>query len=267
MSDNTIGYGAEENYMKVEELFSVRGRSIIVTGASSGLGERFVRLLNDNGARVIAVARRADRLDVLQRRAPGIVTHVADLTDVDQRAGVVQVALQHFGRLDVLVNNAGASNPVSARDEDTEDFRRILELNTTAAFDLACDAAPPMIDQGAGSIINIASILGSVASSPIVGASYAASKGALCNLTRQLGCEWAPLGVRVNAIAPGWFPTEATESLGPGQPGHAFIVRNTPIGRFGTEGELDGALLYLASDASSFCTGSVLTVDGGWTAR
>ena len=125
-----------------------------------------------------------------------------------------------------------------------------------------------MFDQGGGSIVNIASILGVVASTPIKEASYCASKGAVVNLTRQLGTEWARNGVRVNAIAPGWFPSEMTQrDMFDDDAGRGFIERNTPMGRAGELAELDGALLYLAGDASTYVTGQVLAVDGGWLAR
>ena len=141
-------------------------------------------------------------------------------------------------------------------------------MNLTAVFHLCQLAARTMLDAGAGSIVNVASILGLVASAPINQASYVASKGAVVALTRELGCQWARRGVRVNALAPGWFPSEMTqESMIEDDASMAFVRRNTPMGRMGHEHELDGALLYLASDASTFVTGQTLAVDGGWTAR
>jgi len=249
------------------DLFSVADRAVVVTGASSGLGERFSRVLAANGARVLAVARRVDRLDALASEVPGVIPLVADLANEAQRADVVDIALERFGRVDVLVNNAGFGNPVPALAEPVDEFRGMLELNLVAAFELARLAARAMIDGGGGSIINITSILGLVAATPIPGSSYAASKGALVNLTRQLGCEWARRTVRVNAIAPGFFPTEATEGMEAGQPGGDYVLQNCPMGRFGAPHELDGIMLYLASDASSYCTGQTFVVDGGWTAR
>ena len=125
-----------------------------------------------------------------------------------------------------------------------------------------------MLAAGRGSIVNIASILGLVASAPMKDASYCASKGAVVNLTRQLGCEWGRKGVRVNAIAPGWFPSEMTQAdMFDDDKGADFVARNTPMGRPGGVEELDGALLFLASDASTYVTGQILAVDGGWTAR
>jgi NAD(P)-dependent dehydrogenase (short-subunit alcohol dehydrogenase family) len=249
-----------------QDIFSVKGRVAVVTGASSGLGERFARVLANAGAQVVAAARRDDRLDALASEVPGIVPHRADLSRDDDRAALVQAAVERYGRIDVLVNNAGFGVAAPALDETMSAFRDAIELNLIAVFELSRLAAGHMIAGSGGSIINIASIIGMVASAPIPNASYAASKGGVINLTRELGCQWARQGVRVNAIAPGYFPSEATAPM-EGTSASAFVVRNCPMGRFGKPDELDGALLFLASDASSFCTGSVLAVDGGWTAR
>jgi NAD(P)-dependent dehydrogenase (short-subunit alcohol dehydrogenase family) len=249
------------------ELFSLRERAVIVTGASSGLGDRFARVLVANGAKVLAVARRAERLEALADEVPNVVPFAADLADETARAAVVAAALDAFGAIDVLVNNAGSTTSVPAVDEPVDDFRAAVELHLVAAFDLAQRCARTMRDQGGGSIVNVASAYGLVAGTPLGSASYSASKGALVNLTRQLGCEWATDGVRVNALAPGWFLTEMTAAIEPESPPHRFIIRNTPMRRFGLEHELDGILLYLASDASTYCTGQVFAIDGGWTAR
>jgi len=252
--------------MQSSELFSVAGRTVVVTGASSGLGERFARLLGANGANVLAVARRADRLDALAAEVPGVVAHPADLFQESARSAVIDTAMERFGRVDVLVNNAGYGTPNTALDEPVQTFRKVLELNLVAVFELARLAARHMIDAGSGSIVNIASVLGSVASAPISNASYTASKGGVVNLTRELACQWARKGVRVNAIAPGYFPTEMTEGIEEGST-RDYLVRNLPMGRLGEPHELDGVLLFLASDASTYCTGQILTIDGGWTAR
>jgi NAD(P)-dependent dehydrogenase (short-subunit alcohol dehydrogenase family) len=247
--------------------FSVAGRVAIVTGASSGLGRRFAEVLHAEGAHVVAAARRTDRLEQLAAECPGIVPVSADLADGADVERIVATAVERFGRVDILVNNAGFGIPAPAIDESIDDFRAIVEVNLVGLFDLARTAARVMIEQGGGSIVNVSSILGSVASMPIPAAGYCASKGAVTNLTRELACQWARKGVRVNALAPGYFPSETTAPLldDPGALGH--VTRNTPMGRMGEPHELDGALLFLASDASSFCTGHVLVVDGGWTAR
>jgi NAD(P)-dependent dehydrogenase (short-subunit alcohol dehydrogenase family) len=143
-----------------------------------------------------------------------------------------------------------------------------MDLNVVAPFHLCQLVGRTMLAEGTGSIVNVASILGLVAASPMKDASYCSSKGALVNLTRQLGCEWGRKGVRVNALAPGWFPSEMTQAdMFDDDGGAQFVVRNTPMGRAGHIDELDGALLFLAGPASSYVTGQVLAVDGGWTAR
>ncbi|MET0147429.1 MAG: SDR family oxidoreductase [Ilumatobacteraceae bacterium] len=247
-------------------LFSVRGKAAVVTGASSGLGERWARLLAANGADVLAVARRTDRLDALCADNPGVVALQADLGEEVGRADVIGAAIERFGRLDILVNNAGYGVPAPAVDEALDSFRRVLEVNLIAVFELSRTAARHMIAAGSGSIINIASMYGLVSSAPIPNASYTASKGAVVNLTRDLACQWARSGVRVNAIAPGFFPTEATDGLESGS-AQDWVRRNCPAGRIGRPDELDGVLLFLASDASTYCNGHTLVVDGGWTAR
>ncbi len=250
-------------------LFRLDGRVAVVTGASSGLGDRFARVLHGAGATVVATARRADRLEALGAQlGDRLVPVTADLTLVADRERVIDEAWAVDGRLDVLVNNAGLGTPEPAETESLERFGAAMELNVTAPFHLSQLAARHMLAAGGGSIVNIASILGMVAASPIKEASYCASKGAVVNLTRQLGCEWGRKGVRVNAIAPGWFPSEMTqEEMFDDEAGQAFIVRNTPMGRAGELAELDGALLFLAGDASTYVTGQVLAVDGGWLAR
>lgn len=244
------------------------GRVALVTGASAGLGARFARVLAGAGASVVLVARRADRLAALARDVDGSLVAPADLADAGQRAGAVAAALDRFGRVDVLVNNAGISDgPQRAEAEDPADFALAVELNLTAPFHLARLVAPGMIERGSGSIVNITSVHGLVASAPNRQAGYVASKSGLVGLTRELACQWANDGLRVNAIAPGYFATDLTGEMIASDSGSDWIQRNTPMRRVGAEHELDGALLFLASDASTYVTGQTVAVDGGWTAR
>jgi NAD(P)-dependent dehydrogenase (short-subunit alcohol dehydrogenase family) len=238
-----------------------------VTGASSGLGNRFVRVLHAAGASVVAVARRSDRLAALADELDRVLAVTADLANDSAVEEIVPRALERFGRLDVVVNNAGFGSPATALDEPIDAFRRTLEVNVVGAFHLARSAAAPMIAAGSGSIINISSILGQVAAWPIPDASYTSSKGALVSLTRDLACQWAGHGVRVNALAPGFFPSESSAPMMKDEGSQRYLRTGCPMGRMGEPGELDGALLFLASRASTYMTGQVLTVDGGWTAH
>lgn len=246
--------------------FDLTDRVVIVTGASSGLGEHFARLLHAQGARVVLAARRVERLDQLAAELDGATAVACDVTSDDDCRRLVDTALDRHGRIDVLVNNAGLSKVAPVADETLEAFRSVVEVNLFGVYSLSRYAGLHMVEQGGGTIVNIASIVGLVGLGRMPQASYAASKAGVVNLTRELSAQWARRGVRVNAIAPGFFPSEMTEGLFGTEEGEAWVARMTPMGRGGREGELDGALLYLASDASSYVTGTVLPVDGGWTA-
>ena len=246
--------------------FRLSGRVAIVTGASSGLGTRFVRALHAAGASVVLAARRADRIEELSGRLDGTLAIPTDVTVQSDIERLVASTLERYGHVDVLVNNAGVTGVISAEDEPMEHFRSVLEVNLMAKFALTQLVGRSMIKQGRGSIVNVASVLGLVASGQLPQASYAASKGALVNLTRELAAQWARKGVRVNAIAPGWFLSEMTDQMFADERSLNWMRRNTPMGRTGKEHELDGVLLFLASDASSFVTGQTIAVDGGWVA-
>ncbi|MFI5798991.1 SDR family NAD(P)-dependent oxidoreductase [Streptomyces sp. NPDC051677] len=254
------------------ELFSLRGRTAVVTGASSGLGARFARVLAAAGATVLAAARRLEKLKELADDDPRIHPVVCDVSREEDRTRLMGTALDETGRIDVLVNNAGAPGAVRAEDESADDFAAVLDVNLVAPFHLARLLAEAPTSGSTRtvctrSVVNVSSVLGLVSGAPLGGAAYAASKAGLLGLTRELAGQWGRSGVRVNALAPGWFRSEMTDGLFSDERSRRWVDRGTMLGRGGERGELDGALLYLASDASSYCTGHVLTVDGGWTAR
>lgn len=248
--------------------FRLDGRTVVLTGASSGIGRHVAGGLVSAGATVVAAARREAALESLRAELGfAVVPVVCDVTDATARARLVERALAVSGRIDVLVNNAGSGSPVPAIKGDVADFEHALQLNLTAVFALSAAVAEHMMAAGGGSIVNVSSILGLVAAAPIPHAAYVAAKGAVVALTRQLACEWAEAGIRVNSIAPGWFPSELTEEMFADESSNRWLLRNTPMRRVGRLEELDGPLLLLCSDAGSFVTGQTLAVDGGWTAR
>jgi hypothetical protein len=251
----------------VSSLFDLDGRVAIVTGASSGLGAHFAATLAAAGADVIACARRLEPLERLAAEHPGVEATRCDITDDGQLRRLVDDVLARHGRLDVCVNNAGISSDGADQQSDPNAFTRVIDVNLRSVFALSQLVAQPMLAQGRGSIVNISSMFGVVASSPTSDAAYVASKFAVNGLTRELGAQWASSGVRVNALAPGWFPTEMNAGLFADEKAAKWVARTCPMGRPGRPEELEGALLFLASDASSYCTGQVIVVDGGWTLR
>jgi len=249
------------------DLFRLDDRVAIVPGASSGLGDRMARVLHSAGATVVVAARRLDRLEKLASDLSVRVTPVAcDMTVDADLERLMQTTIDEYGKVDIVVNNAGLSNVVPAEDEVIDDFRYVIEVNLNSHFRLAQLAARHMIAAGQGVIINVASMLGLVGTGQVTQASYAASKGGAINLTRELAAQWARKGIRVNALCPGWFASEMTAEMFADEDGQRWMRRKAPMGRPGEPHELDGALLFLASDASTYVTGTTVVVDGGWTA-
>jgi NAD(P)-dependent dehydrogenase (short-subunit alcohol dehydrogenase family) len=248
-------------------LSTLADRTAIVTGSSSGLGARFATVLADAGANVVAAARRVERLDALADTHTRIHAVACDVTDGADRERLVATTLERFGRIDVCVNNAGASSGGPDAQVSVDTFRSVLRLNLEAVFALSQAVAQPMRDRGYGSVINVSSMFSFVASAPVPDAGYVASKSAVNGLTRELASQWARDGIRVNAIAPGFFASEMTAELVEDERSQRWFERMCPMGRPGRPEELDGILLFLASDASSYCTGQVFAIDGGWTIR
>jgi NAD(P)-dependent dehydrogenase (short-subunit alcohol dehydrogenase family) len=251
------------------ELFSLAGRVVVVTGASAGIGVSLACGAAAAGAKLVLAARRKDRLEELAVRLSGTGTECLVVAcDVRDEQSVVELVAQtqtRFGTPDVLVNNAGITEVVPAEEETLECFDNIVSVNLRGVFLCAQRFGREMLEAGRGSIVNVASILGLVGSGQVPQASYAASKGAVVSLTRELAAQWGRRGVRVNAIAPGWFDSEMTADMFQDEASWRWMRGRTPMGRPGHDGELIGALLFLASDASTFVTGQTVAVDGGWT--
>ena len=248
--------------------FRLDDRVVVVTGASSGLGQRFARVVSGVGAKVVLAARRVERLEALSADLPDALAVECDVTSPDGPQHLIDATVDHYGRLDVLINNAGISRVIPAVDDALDDFRHELEVDLVAPYDLARRAARWWIDNDhPGVVVNLGSVLGEVSGGRLRVPGYATAKGGLHNLTRELAVQWARKGIRVNALAPAWFETEMNSAeMFHTDSGRNYVESGTPMGRGGEPHELDGALLLLASDAGSYLTGHVLLVDGGWTA-
>ena len=251
--------------MKAAEMFSLKGRVALVTGASSGLGVQFAKALAENGAALALVARRADRLkslkDEIENKGGKAVAIEADVTDRAAMTRAFDAAEKALGTVTILVNNAGIAHGGRAVELPPEEWRKVLSTNLDAVFFWAQEAARRMLAaKKQGAIVNIASVLGLAVAKGAV--AYATAKAGVVQVTKALAVELAFKGVRVNAIAPGWFVTEMNDDYLASEAGTA-IKREIPMGRFGNAGDLDGALLLLASDAGSYITGATIVVDGG----
>jgi 3-oxoacyl-[acyl-carrier protein] reductase len=249
--------------MKASGLFDITGRVALVTGASSGLGAHFAETLAENGAKVVLVARRAERLEDLKKKIEAAggqaVVAEADVLDCDAMKRAFDAAEKAFGTVTILVNNAGITHADRVYEMPEETWRSVLGTNLDAVLYWAQEAAKRMIAaKQKGAIINIASILGFNVAKGV--AAYSVAKAGVVQLTKALAIELSFRGVRVNAIAPGFVVTEINDDYLKSRPD---MTRNIPAGRFGETKDLDGALLLLASDAGAFMAGTTVVVDGG----
>jgi NAD(P)-dependent dehydrogenase (short-subunit alcohol dehydrogenase family) len=255
--------------MHIKELFDLSGRVAIITGASVGLGRQMAEGLFEAGAKLSLCARNKERCDAtaaeLQKSGADVISLGCDVKKPEEIQRVVDETVQRFGRIDILINNAGTSWATPVEDMTLEQWNKVMDTNMTGAFLFSQAVGKVLVAQKRGKIVNIASVAGLRGSPPDFQAiGYQASKGALITFTKDLACKWAMHNINVNAIAPGWFPTHMSGG---------FIVKHEedlkkriPLHRFGSDQDLKGAALFLASDASNFVTGHTLVVDGGQTA-
>lgn len=252
------------------DLFSLQGRVAIVTGASRGLGKEAAEGLAEAGAKVVLAARRAQWLDptVAEFRERGfdVLGQICDIASEEQTQALAASALARYGRVDILINNAGVSWGAPYEEMPVDAWRKVLETNVIGTQLMTRAVLPAMRSQGYGKIVNIASIMGliGVPKEILEAASYTASKGALIALTRELAVHYAPQGIRVNALAPGFFPTRLSAGVVEHASGRIRAI--TPLGRLGAAGEMKGAIVFLAAAASDYITGQIIAVDGGMTA-
>lgn len=248
--------------------FGLEGKAAIVTGAGRGLGRAIAVGMAEAGANVVLVTNRTPAeetkaaIEALGRQAV-IVT--ADVGDRAQLPGIVDAALNAFGRIDVLVNNAGIIRRTPAAEHAYADWQEVLDVNLNSVFVLSQLAGRVMIEQGSGKIINVASMLSFQGGINVPG--YTASKHAVAGLTKALANEWASKGVQINAIAPGYMATDNTEALRNDPVRSKQILERIPAGRWGSDADLVGPAIFLASSASDYMNGHVLCVDGGWMNR
>lgn len=252
----------------VMQLFDLTGRSAIVTGGSRGIGREMAEALAEAGARLMLCARRAEWLDEtvaeFHERGFDVAGMLCDVSKADEVESVVRDTVSKFGKVDILINNAGISWGAMPEDMPLEKWQQVLDVNLTGCFLMARAAGREMLKQGKGSILNVASIAGitSSANGPFY-AGYVASKAGLIGLTRELAASWGRRGIRVNAIAPGFFHSRLADAVIDIY--ERSIQENNVIARIGEPGELKGITLFLASDASSYITGQTIAVDGGLT--
>lgn len=260
--------------MNIKELFNLTGKTAVVTGGYTGIGRQMALALAEAGANVVVCARNLEGCEKTAREiadSTGVKT-LALKCDVSSEAEVVKMVadtVAKFGSLDVLVNNAGVAMGGLPEETKLEDWDKILDINLTGTFLCAREAAKVMIKAGRGKIINISSVMGYQTTSIVSAPAYVASKGAVVTLTKDLAIRWIKHNINVNAIAPGWFPTNMTEPvispefMNMGKE----LLASIPAGRFGGEDDLKGVTVLLASRASDYITGEVIVVDGGTLSR
>jgi NAD(P)-dependent dehydrogenase (short-subunit alcohol dehydrogenase family) len=255
--------------MNTRKLFDLTGRVAIITGGSVGLGRQMAEGLAEMGASLVLCARKKERCEQAAKELQSIGVETlalgCDVKDPASIRSVVEAAISKFGRIDVLINNAGTSWGAPVEEMRLEHWNKVIETNLTGTFLFAQAVGKCLVNQGKGKIINIASVAGIRGAPPDFQAiGYHASKGGVITFTKDLACKWGIHNIQVNAIAPGWFPTNMSAAVI--EKNKEAFLKKIPLGRFGNEDDLKGAAVFLASDASNYVTGQVLVVDGGQTA-
>ncbi|RXZ83520.1 2-dehydro-3-deoxy-D-gluconate 5-dehydrogenase KduD [Paenibacillaceae bacterium] len=252
----------------MKSVFDLTGKKAVVTGAGRGLGKAVAIGLAAAGADVVLVTNATPATDVkleVERLGREALTIQADVSDRSLLPGIIEQTVAHFGAIDILVNNAGIIRRTPAVEHSYEDWQQVIDVNLNAVFVLCQEAGKHMIRQGSGKIINIASMLSFQGGINVPG--YTASKHAVAGLTKALANEWAPKGIQVNAIAPGYMSTDNTEALRDDPVRSKQILERIPAGRWGTDEDIAGPTVFLASQAANYMSGHLLCVDGGWMVR
>ncbi|WP_100010249.1 SDR family oxidoreductase [Lentibacillus sediminis] len=257
--------------MSVMDLFKLDGKTAIVTGGGRGLGAQIARTFAEAGANVVVCSRKLEACeqmrDELKKMGVDSLAFRCDVANPDDVKYVVQETVNHFGSIDILVNNSGATWGAPVAEMPLEAWQKVLHVNVTGTFLMSQEVGKVMIEQQRGKIINLASIAGFGGVDPRImdTIGYNTSKGAVMTFTKDLAVKWGPNNINVNAIAPGFFPTKMSKGLL--EMGGEKIIEATPLKRLGNDGDLAGAALFLASSASDYVTGDVLSVDGGMHAQ
>jgi len=251
-------------------LFDLTGKVAVVTGGSSGLGIQLAKALASQGADIAVVARRLERLNTVSEEIKAMgrkcLPVKCDVTVESDVSTAVNAITDYYGKIDILVNCAGMGLPSPAELISADDWKKVIDVNLNGVFVFSREVGKKMIERKYGKIINVGSIHSNVSISIFPIASYCASKGGVLMMTKALAAEWAKYNITVNAIGPAYFDSELTHDVIDDENFMGFIRQRCPMGRVGKPGELDGAVVYLASDASSYTTGNIIYVDGGWNA-
>lgn len=253
--------------VNVNQLFDLTGRTIIVTGASKGIGKDLALTLADAGANLVIIARSKKKLEAVAKdiRAHGhnVLSIPVDLKEVDKFPNVVHHIQEYFGEIDVLINNAGLNIPKDAEEVTADEWDQVFDINLRSVFFFSQEVGKQMIAQQHGKIINMSSQMAFVGY--YKRSAYSSSKGGLTQLTKALAIEWAPYNINVNAIAPTFIETDLTSSMFENEEFQKDVLSRIPLGRLAKTEDLYGAVLYLATSASNMVTGQTICVDGGWT--